>query len=716
MKKQLFLGSALLLSLGAFSQASRLAKPSGIVKMSESHFGTQVLRNETTAPSNKPAINNPSNLNSGPLSSASSATFSSTFTEISGSMNVFGMLINNQKPLQFNDETDLVTFIQRKSPTYNPTPSSDGNSGTIVAMIGRNFGTNWDTTCIWADASNQGRYPNGGVYNPPGNTNPNNAYVVGSGPVVNSTWTGSWYASKLIGAAGSTAPGPDEQYFANTGSFGSATSPLMPKQDFPAFCFTSTDDGVVRTMASIVNDPNGTSNAAYAPRGAHIVKGTFNAGVFVWTADSLTPPVVTRTDGSKQLWGGRMMMAWNEQGTVGYAVLIGCRSGATNSNRGWQPIVYKTTNSGNSWVLTNGIDFNAPGYDKVLNSLYPVASNSNVASPFFDLSEGADCVVDKNNNLHIVSVVKSTYDLHQDSVDYTYQFNVGGEQMGWIFQNTAWPYVFDFTGDGVGTWSLTTVDSLGTEGPSDQSGGPGFNANPWANQSQANPVASGIRIQTSRSLDGQFILYTWAESDTSFTTNSLKWNEFPNVKARAWRACDGLVSPDEYAITSPASGFHIRVRERAYFHFVSPKCKTYNVTQTSAHFSLPITVSNNTQTDGGATVNNFYSNATVQFSFPNSASCISVGTPEKFATEASSSNVYPNPTSNSVNVSLKLNQASNVSIEVLNALGQVISTSKVNGQLGENIINVDLNDATPGVYFVKVKTGTSESTKKLVVE
>ncbi len=716
MKKQLFLGSALLLSFSAFSQASRLAKPSGIVKMSESHFGSQVLRNEVPAPANKPAINAPTGINSGPLSSASSATFSSTFTEISGSMNVFGMLINNQKPLQYNNETDLVTFIQRKSPTYNPTPTTDGNSGTIVAMIGRNFGTVWDTTCIWADATNAGRYPNGGVYNPPGNTNPDNAYVVGSGPVVAANWIGSWYASKLIGPVGTTAPGADEQYFANSGSFGSTTSPLMPKQDFPAYCFTATDDGMVRTMAAIVNDPNGTSNVAYNPRGAHIVKGTFNAGVFVWTADSLTPPVITRTDGSNQLWGGRMMMAWNEAGDVGYAVLVGCRQGATNSNKGWQPIVYKTTNSGNSWALVNGIDFNAPGYEKVLNSIYPVVSNTSLAVPFFDLGEGADCVVDINDNLHIVSTVKSTYGQSQDSVDYTFQFNIAGEQMGWIYENTAWPYVFDFTGNGTGTWSLTTVDSIGTEGPSDQSGGPGFNSNPWANQSQANPVASGIRIQTSRSLDGQYILYTFAESDTLFTTSAKKWNEFPNVKARAWRACDGIVSPDEYAITSPSVGFNQRVRDKAYFHFTSPKCKTYNVTQTSAHFSLPITVSNNLGTDGGATVNNFYSNATIQFAFPNSASCVGVGVPEKYATEASSSNIFPNPASNSVNVSLKLNQAGNVNIEVLNALGQVISSSKINGQLGENVINVDLNDAAPGVYFVKVKTATSESTKKLVVE
>jgi hypothetical protein len=74
------------------------------------------------------------------------------------------------------------------------------------------------------------------------------------------------------------------------------------------------------------------------------------------------------------------------------------------------------------------------------------------------------------------------------------------------------------------------------------------------------------------------------------------------------------------------------------------------------------------------------------------------------------------PAKNSVNVALTLSQNNDITVEVYNAIGQKVSTMKANGQIGENVVNVNLNNATAGVYFVKVKAGASESTKKLIIE
>ena len=129
-------------------------------------------------------------------------------------MNAFGVLVSESKPLNYYPALNAVTFIHRKSITY--TPTSNGNSGSIVGMYTTNNGTTWDSTCIWASGSDLARYPQGGLYNPLGNTNVNNAYLLGMGPVTNgTTWTGNWYASKSLLGGGTATPGADQQSILN---------------------------------------------------------------------------------------------------------------------------------------------------------------------------------------------------------------------------------------------------------------------------------------------------------------------------------------------------------------------------------------------------------------------------------------------------------------------------------------------------------------------
>ncbi len=731
MKKQLLIGSALLLAISVNSQNSRQFRPTtGIVNMDAKMKANKLAWGSAVeAPvTNANKFTNPSpevGSDNSTASSASSPIISATFTRFSGSMNVFGMLVSNQKALQYNRYLKTFSFIQRKSATYvtNPALPANAQSGAIVAYLGKNDGASWDSTLINSDAANWSRYPQGAIYNPPGNTTYTNAYVVGSGPCTSqsNSWVGSWFSSKKITSPGTNSTGvvgSEQQFIPNTAPFNNATSVQMKKQDFPRYSFASTDDGMVRSLANICNDINGTTNTTYGIRGAAMNKGVFTSGVFVWQYDSFIPPVVVRTvnePGTKSMWG-TPYMAWNDAGTVGYVMFLGQRQGSTGQNVGWQPIVYKTTNSGGLWALVNGIDFNLPTvYDKLLNSMNGPNTNTNISIPFFKSDEGVDLIVDNSNKLHIVTTAVGCARQHPDSVEYTWQY--GTEGYAWIYQNTAYPYILDFSGDGTGTWDMKVIDSLGTEGPSETSGQPGFGSNPWANQSQANPVSSSDRIQISRSYDGEFITYSWAESDSTLTTGATKWNEFPNIHQRALRLCDGAVSTDELIISSPSSGFNPSVRDKAYFHFMGSTCKAGGSTMTSATFTVPYTVSNNASTDGGVSVNNYFANGIVTHNFPSSACGATVATGIAAAkTEASESFVYPNPTDNQFNVRLTLANINDISVEVYNAIGQKVTETKVAGQLGVNEVPMNMNNAKAGVYFVKIKVGKTESTKKLVVQ
>ena len=638
----------------------------------------------------------PLSLQAGKLSSVTS------FTSFSSSSNIYGVTLNTLKPLQYNDNVNVVSFIQRRGDNYPAQPYN--NTGVITAMISSNWGASWDSTCIYSSNSEFGRYPQGAVYNPIGNTSVGNAYVIGCGPVIDGggSWAGNFYASKQLSAFTTTASqvANAQQFFDTNGPFG----PNVFSNDWPTYGFASTDDGVVRSLGQLTYDPDA---APIDARGAVIQKGIFNAGVFSWSTDSLLPPVVITSNATTQM-SQNGLMAWNEAGTVGYVIFIGSRTGQTLSNTGWQPIVYKTTNSGASWNIIPGIDFNSTAFQYIKNRLDHVNGNSSLQIPMFDPFEGIDAAVDANNKLHIVSVIATTASSHLDSLAYTPEY--GLEQYTWAHTPGRHPYLYDFIGDGTSAWTFLVVDSLSSEAPGSTSGYPGFNDNPW--DDDAGKVTSDARVQLSRSPNGQSIIYTYAESDTNFTNAAKKWNTLPNVKGRMWNNINPALSLNEINITKPAVGQNPNVANKAMFHFTSINSSDPLIlTTTSAQVKMPLTVTNSNPYIQGSSNTHYYSTETLTFTFPPTA-----GIKENQTATASQFDVYPNPASQKCTVLVQLTDAADLNVSVTNYLGQVVKQQNYKAQQGMNEVNVDLTSVKTGIYFVTVKNGTNVSTKKLVVE
>ncbi len=639
------------------------------------------------------------------------------FNAFSGSANVYGLLSNASKPLQYNDNINAISYIQRKSDTYVGIPSD--NTGVIVAMISNNWGTSWDSTCIYSSATDPGRYPQGAIYNPVGNTNIANAYVVGSGPALNGgNWNGSWYASKQLATPGSTlynntaSSAPNAmQLFSN----GSATySPTQGKQDFAQFGFTSTDDGIVRSLAQIANNINASQ---FDLRGAQLVKGIFTAGVFTWSTDSFIPPVIIQPTSLEKQMSGNLYQAWNEAGTVGYVIFIGTKTGAINANLGWQPIVYKTTNSGATWAILSSIDFNNSSYQCLLNHLDPVWQNASLRIPFFNVNEGVDCAVDANGKLHIATTIASTASSNLDSLssvtghtseDYTWNHTPGKR-----------PYLYDFSTDGTSGWSYFTIDSLSSEAPSSVSGGPGFNDNPW--DDNAGKITSDSRIQLSRTPDGQYLIYTWAESDSNITTGVKKWNSLPNVKARLLKTSTNQLSVTEINITKPISGNGIvnpNVGNRAMLHYTSTKSSTATISGSAVDVIVPVTVCNSNPYSQLTNNVHYFSGAKLTFNntFVSSSACASPVSIKENNYLISNFELMPNPASINCFVTVNFYEAKNIEISLVNYLGQVIKKQTESTTIGENKITIDLSTLKKGLYFVALKQGENLCTKKLIVE
>jgi hypothetical protein len=79
-------------------------------------------------------------------------------------------------------------------------------------------------------------------------------------------------------------------------------------------------------------------------------------------------------------------------------------------------------------------------------------------------------------------------------------------------------------------------------------------------------------------------------------------------------------------------------------------------------------------------------------------------------------NLYPNPASNSTNLSIELTQNESVNISVLNAIGQEVYTSKSNNyDAGVNVISLDTQEWAAGVYNINISTAKGSVNQKLTV-
>jgi hypothetical protein len=699
MKKNVLLASVLIASAGAFAQNGKIRPQNAVpVIAAQKELRMNSINENVSTPRRNTSLHQPKNQRKGTIPTVTSVSA----TRFSGSMNVYGVLVSQSKPLHYNKDVDIVTFAHRKSPYFTTNPAN--NTGSIIFSWSLNRGSSWDSTCVWADGTKGGRYPQGGVYNPPGNTDVNNIYFVGTGPVAGgSGWIGGFFASKSytasVGGNNTALPSPNMQYFP-TSSFGTMVH-------FPRNYFTYTNDGLVRAAGVLVKNanPNPANSFNYSPRGMAIFKGTYSAGSFVWSADSLLYPVVYSSVRGNAL-SGMPLMAWDNDGVVGYAVMIGVRQGQSGTPKnGYQPIVYKTTNSGASWALVPAFDFTS--LDEVDKRLLFATGTNTFAIPFFSAGEGIDVTVDGMGRLHLVCTILNASKDNVDSLVFVYSFlNNGGcganENYAFYYgSTTTHPTIMDFILENNNTWNGIVVDSMATEGTSDVN-----TCNQWKNAG----LDFDARIQVSRSYAGDKIFYSWTETDTSITGHH--FNVYPDLYAKGYDIYAKTVTPKMQVIgttvnTPTVAGYGI------FWHYMAPKV----IDVGAGTYEIPFTFSADETFGGTSPVDHYYVQG-FQFSlsdFTNPALPLSAGNSVAVGKNSVSANVYPNPTNNTTQLVVNLNTSSDIKVEIVNALGQTINSMNITkAQAGTHVVDVDLTNENAGVYFYTVTTNAGKTTGKIV--
>ncbi len=653
------------------------------------------------------------------------ATSTVVWQALTSSMKITSSMYSNLKPLQYHDELNVVSFIHPKSPTYIPSPMvtpSNAATNVIVAEISQNWGATWDSTCLWSSSTNMAFYPQGGIYSASGNTSIANAYLVGTGGVVTSpvgTNAGLWFGSKSIGPGNYTTSQSTvsnaNQFMPNHVPFGA-----VGKVDFWQYHFTSTKDGLVRSIAPMVDDAN-ASNPSF--RGSKILTGNFASGTFNWTADTIIPPFLNHSINNRALANQTTYMAWNDSGTVGYAWFIGCKKGAIGANRGYQPIVYKTINSGVNWTIQPEINFP----QSVLKHLALINPNSSLVIPYFNSKEGIDGIVDGNNNLHIASTLLSSANPFSDSLHITHTYTMSTDaEMGYSYQHVPGfrPYIYDFILKNTG-WETVLVDSMSTEAPGAKFNEPGYNSNNWDVNFVNDPkLEYGARIQLSRTPDGKFIIYTWTDSDTIFTNGSKKWNESPNLNAKCYRLCDNRISWIKINLTNQSnSAINTNVVDKAHMHFTSPK-STLSYTRINTSdvgpgvyygIKLPVIVSNSLPLKSLGNNTHWYSTADLEFGFDFICVATSNFNGDVGLNKINSFYVFPNPTNEILNFAYASTSISVTESElsIIDIYGRQVKKIK----LTTSETQINISELSSGIYFVQLmQDGKIMGTEKIVKE
>ncbi|MBS1646005.1 MAG: T9SS type A sorting domain-containing protein [Bacteroidetes bacterium] len=719
MKKTLLLGTALMVGAAGFAQSgakARATNPKYLEK--KANYGTTVMVEPQPS-----LVSN--NAKKGQHNSVQSSCGLPKFTT---SWNCFGTgggsSTSSQSCLSYNSDLNTLIWTQRGSKTW----AINATSGFVQAtLINPTTKVKTDSINIFNDAganTYHARYPSGVILNTPGNNTLANAYAVGFAQVTNGTnWTGTAYSAKPLwsaSAVGHTVAGADSLYAASGTVFGNNASANLtgaPAYDVAALQGTS-------SMVSIgqLLDPSFTGSDNASSKGFVFVKGTINSGTKLvnWTVDSIMPAVHKGALGYQL---GLPRMAFGPDGQTGYVVML-ARMAATYSNTSadsaMTPIVYKSTDGGNTWNLQTALlGYNwmchHPEVEKNVGELVPMKR----FYTFNNYAEGADVTVDKNGMLHYVTTVtESTFKTGNiDSLGiysplYDYDF---------LHHH---PIIWDFTTNG-SDWETMMVDSILCSSIGSSSTDTTSSKSPMGG---SQILGVHAHIQVSRSADGSMIFYGWADSDTNVVAPNAygqRLNTNPDVMMKAYNVTSGMLTATKNTTgSSPYTGtcFYPYLSDisinTAGTNWMVPAVFTTGDVVTSSSGGYPIYDASSQAdyyySDCGTFMASDFSHPAHVYTSPIGGPCTAMGIKTNNAFESSIMN-YPNPFNGTTTIAVTLTEAKSFSVNVYNAIGALVYSKSVNGNVGTNNVTFDGSSFNAGVYYYTVNAGNQQATKKMII-
>ena len=580
---------------------------------------------------------------------------------IGSSGNCLGPAFGPKTNLWYDKDINSISFAHRSaSPTiglYYFDVSTDGGGTWTI-----NNNTGGDSTDVI-----RGRYPHGVIYNPQGNTDPNNAYIATMGPTTDGQATGfcsTFWNGLMSGNAPLNGTSHSWQWHSCAAE---GLNTLIPS-----------GGQIVKNNGTVFFVVNGYDGTDYNDS-ICLIKGVFNNTTHQmdYSFMKIYMPMCMNSASPSAKAFVDINTAWNDEGDVGYITILGndwsCNVEPDDSTFGL--IVLKSVDGGNTWTKLGR---------PWLSMVDPVLLNGNF---FCTTAFEHDAVVDKNNNLHVVVAIGP----------YAGGSSISTGAGSWG--------IFDVTTPDQGdSWKATLLAKPGT-----------FRGNYGiAGSTTSPPIPEDSRPQASRSWDGSKLFFTWFDTDTNIFGSGVE-NIFRDMHSIGYDVDNNLwtaeVNHTEFSGTS-----------------VDGACNWGNVSyytiNNGADECIPMVagtmVSPPTSTE--LPLSFFYIAGACMSGYTNTIPAtdltIWIGQNElSSATTFQVSSNYPNPYTGKTSVDVTLAKAGDVSIEISSAIGQVLSAKTYTSlHSGVNQLTIDGSSLSKGLYFYTVKAGKEAVTRTMSVE
>jgi len=608
------------------------------------------------------------------------------------SLNPYGLIGGARPAVVANAATNSVAFIRRGGPENGATPAVFGsqyyydlstNGGSTFSLA---RGPIYDPTVRPGNPAN-GRYPQGVIYNPPGNTNPANAYVIATGAVLD----------------GSNASGA-----ATWGGFGYGIHKLDNTVP-PVYKLQSSNDRFKYLISnSITVLPNGKAISVEEnlPDGGNAQEDS----LIITTLNITTSPMDISASAAKigfptfEFNISRPKIAFAPNGLVGYIAVVGAPADNSETKQVYVPMYSKTTDGGVTWSDPISIplnptsipddDFVDPTFSRVKQQLLggegdliEFADEPGIEyRAFFSTTFEFDINVDALGNLHFLT-----------------PFMVGG------WEGTE-PALSVYPGIGAVITDLIVSENRVIFRPLKT-------LNYWRGcfgdcPSGTNRIVEANRPGVSRSSDGAKMFFGWFDSDTTLVgepANTSDANLFPDFNALGYD-----IFADRWTVVRDFSG-----PSPAYGLLFLGNFASEALNGTSGGHILPVTyaaTSDEILPDGSnlaslTTENYFLSGSSMEI--PASAYIVVSNN----STAASINfNLYPNPTKQKAFITPSGDLGSTVKVTIVNSIGQVVKMVNNTERLSGGRIEVDMQNFNPGIYSCIVESNGKSKVSKFVKE
>jgi len=574
--------------------------------------------------------------------------------------NAWGFAFIGRSYVWADNNINTVSFIHR---LMDPP-----GTGFLGFDISRDRGLTWETNVQVYDPTlienGNARYPQGALYNPPGNTNPDDAYVTYFAPTLDQSNTSGdldWggYAMGSYKLDGSQ---PATQH--------NQTSVAPFHQQIPAG-FTITQTGEL-WMLDTDDVPDGSGSYDY--NGSLICgHGIFNPAINDFDYEQFLCPAAISTDPDAGV--NDCKIAFSPDGQTGYMMMMAPTDEVIYSS--YHPILFITENGGEDWdddpieVLLGGPDgIDAIKYwltDEELETFWdpPLPDRDSIS---YFAGYQADFAVDAFGNPHIVAMIAIAGDgVFYSPVDRIAIFHI-------------------FSNDKGETWDAFEIKRLKTFDGEFVSG--------------ANSVTMYNRPQVATTMDGMRLFFSCLDTDME----GIEDNVNPDIYLRGYSIWGNeytdLVNVTEFTQAWFAAWFG----SMSHYVFSSIEGNTEIC-------EIPLVYQNFTtaNNDPGQPVEFWYINdVTIEFTI--------TGTEELAKTGLEVSQNFPNPFDQTTNIQIEINSQSNLELEVFTLAGKLVYAERIDQAFaGKHQFTINAENLGSGMYFYKVSDGVTDVSRKMIV-